>query len=306
MEQRQAMVLPADQAAIAEIAEKVSKGECILFLGAGVHYPPPEGSIYSYPEEQRLPLGRAFSQALADKSGFSEQFPKDSTGNLQRVALYYETKLGRNNLVNEIKNAVMYGKKPSPVVRALARLNFPLVITTNYDQLFEDALRMPKPLGPEKRPFVSVYNKDGSDPTKEYPGDPAADQPFVVKIHGDVQSPESMVITDEDYIQFVLRMSDKIPYNPIPLTFSYFFTRRPTLFVGYSLMDYNLRLLFKTLRWKIDPSNIPDTYSVDLYPDPLILDVWYNQRRYVRFIAQDVWTFVPNLYRMITGEEMPQ
>lgn len=290
---------------MAEIAKKVEKGECILFLGAGVHYPPPADSAYSYPEDQRLPLGRAFSQSLAQKSGFSEQFPKDSDGNLQRVSLFYESKLGRNSLVNAINDAMLVSKKPSPVVRALARLNFPLVITTNYDQLFEDALRTPKPSGPEKRPFVSVYDKDGNDPTREYPGDPVTDQPFIVKIHGDAQNSESIVITDEDYIQFVLRMSDKIPYNPIPLTFSYFFTRRPTLFVGYSLMDYNLRLLFKTLRWKIDPSHIPDTYSVDLYPDPLILDVWYNQRRYIRFIAQDVWTFVPTLYRMITGEEMP-
>lgn len=299
------MVLSADQAAIASIADKVSKGECILFLGAGVHYPPPENSPYTYPQDQRLPLGPAFSQTLARKSDFAAQFPKDSDTNLQRVSLYYESKEGRNKLVNEVKDAVLTGRRPSPVVRALARLNFPLVITTNYDQLFEDALRIPKPAGPDKRPFVSVYDKDGNEPTKEYPGDPETDQPFILKIHGDVQSPESIVITDEDYIQFVLRMSDKIPYNPIPMTFSYFFTRRPTLFVGYSLLDYNLRLLFKTLRWKIDPANIPDTFSVDLYPDPLILDVWYSQRRYVKFIAQDVWTFVPNLYRMITGEEMP-
>ena len=34
-------------------------------------------------------------------------------------------------------------------------------------------------------------------------------------------------------------------------------------------------------------------YSVDVSPDPLILDVWQSQRRYVKFIAQDVWSFVP-------------
>ncbi|HEX8140768.1 MAG TPA: SIR2 family protein [Pyrinomonadaceae bacterium] len=294
------MVLPADQTAIASIAEKVSEGKCILFLGAGVHYPPPPGSPYSYPEDQRLPLGQALSQRLAEKCKYATQFPNDSTGNLQRVSLYYESIKTRNELVEEIRDAVFLGKRPSPVVRALARLNFPLVITTNYDQLFEDALREAG-----KKPYISVYNKNGTEPTKEYQGDMDANQPFVVKIHGDIQTPESIVVTDEDYIQFVLRMSDKDPYHPVPLTLRFFFTKWPTLFVGYSLMDYNLRLLFKTLRWKIDPSNIPDTYSVDLYPDPLILDVWYNQRRYVRFIAQDVWTFVPNLYRMVTGEEMP-
>jgi hypothetical protein len=45
-------------------------------------------------------------------------------------------------------------------------------------------------------------------------------------------------------------------------------------------------------------------YSVDPYPDPLIVDVWSSQRRYVKFIAQDGWTFVPELYRRILDREM--
>jgi len=295
------MTTQADEVPIELIAEHVKKGQCILFLGAGVHYPPPQGSPYEYPEAHRPPLGRAFSESLAAKCNFAARFPKESTGSLQRVALYYESKFDRNALVGEVREAVLRGKRPSPVVSALARLNFPLVITTNYDQLFEAALR-----DANKTPVVSVYDKDGHAPTQDYPGNLDAQEPFVVKIHGDVQAPESIVITDEDYIQFVLRMSDKEPFNPVPLTFRYQFTRWPTLFVGYSLMDYNLRLLFKTLRWKIDAAKVPATYSVDLYPDPLILDVWHNRQRYVKFIAQDVWTFVPQLYRAITGEEMPK
>ena len=62
--------------------------------------------------------------------------------------------------------------------------------------------------------------------------------------------------------------------------------RWPTLFVGYSLRDYNLRLLFRTLRWRIDPANFPRAFSVDRTPDPLILEVWQNQRRFITFIAQ--------------------
>ncbi len=293
---------PIDETLLTTIGQSVTRGECILFLGAGAHYPPPEGSPYAYPEAQRPPLGRKLSETLAEKCGYTNHFPADSTGNLQRVSLYYEVmnEKHRNGLVNEIKEAVFIGKKPSPVLCGLARLNFPLVITTNYDQLFEDALR-----AAGKAPLVSVYNKYGSEPTRDYPGNLDSGQPFVVKIHGDVQSPESIVVTDEDYIQFVLRMSDKEAFNPVPLTFRFFFTKWPTLFVGYSLLDYNLRLLFKTLRWKIDPSNFPATYSVDIRPDPLIVAVYRDQQRYINFIAQDVWTFVPSLYRLVTGEEMP-
>jgi SIR2-like domain len=286
--------------AIEDIAKAVARGECILFLGSGVHAPPPDGSSYSYPEEERPPFGSVLSAQLAEKCRVLEAFPKESVANLQRMSLFFETAKGRRQLVEEIDTAVENGKKPSPALYALAELDFPLVITTNYDRLFERALAVAG-----KEPVVSIYSHEEQE-TEDYPAPtPTTDQPFLCKIHGDVGHPESIVVTDEDYIQFVLRMSDKGPYDPVPMTFRYFFQKWTTLFVGYSLLDYNLRLLFKTLRWRIDKARIPDTYSVDLHPDPLIFDVWHNQRRYVKFVAEDIWTFVPALYRAVKGQEMP-
>jgi SIR2-like domain len=289
------------------VADIVAKGRCILFLGAAVHACPPDNLPYAYPASERPPLGAAFSELLAARSGFSTRLPKEPPSSyLQRVALDYEIQFGRQALIEEIRKAVDDGKKPSPVVRALAALDFPFVITTNYDPLFEQALR-----ANGKKPALSIYKKnEGSgneETTDNYPGqdDPSPDRPFVLKLHGDVEKPESIVITDEDYIQFVLRMSDKEAYHPVPIMFRERFVRWSTLFIGYSLMDYNLRLLFKTLRWKVDMSSAPPTYSVDRSPDPLILNVWQSQRRYINFIAQDVWAFVPDLYRRIKGEEMP-
>ena len=54
------------------------------------------------------------------------------------------------------------------------------------------------------------------------------------------------------------------------------------------------------MRWKIDAANAPDMYSVDHCPDALILDVWQSQRRYVKFIAQDVWSF----YEVVLEQEL--
>ncbi len=278
------------------IAQKVAEGRCILFLGAGVHSPPPEGSVHRYPEAERPPMGAQLSRILAAASGFDKEFPKESINNLQRVSLHFQRRFSRNKLVEQVREAVDEGKKPSPALRALSELNFPLVITTNFDKLLERAL-----YACGKDPRKLVYSRDGQRQTQDYP-DPTAGRPFVFKIHGDIDEPESIVITDEDYIDFVLRMSDRDVFHPVPETFRYNFKRWSTLFVGYSLLDYNLRLLFKTLRWKVDQANIPDSYSVDLYPDPLILDVWQNERRYIKFIAQDVWTFVPKLYEQVTGK----
>jgi hypothetical protein len=278
------------------IAGSIKASECILFLGAGVHFP---NTAYNYSAAECPPLGSEFSETLAGECAFSTHFPKESVRNLQRVAMCYEITNDREALVKRIKAAVHTDKKPSRALHALAALPFPLIITTNYDQLFEDALR-----AAGKKPIVHVYSKDERTVTPDYT-EATPQAPYVFKLHGDIQQPESIVITDEDYIQFVLRMSDKEDYHPVPGTFRYNFRRWPTLFVGYSLLDYNLRLLFKTLRWRMDKALIKPVYSVDPYPDPLIFDVWYAQAKHVNFIAQDVWTFVPAIYQTVTGNKIP-
>jgi hypothetical protein len=279
------------------VADGVRRQQCILFLGAGVHAPPPEDSPFEYPADQRPPSGAALSRELASGCGLAENHPTEDVGHLQRVALFFEIERSRHQLVEAVRNSVQVNRRPSPMLRALAELDFPLVITTNYDQLLESALA-----AAGKHPRVAVYTPE-LEPTTDY-RDPTPESPVVFKIHGDIDHPESLVVTDEDYIQFVLRMSNKDPYDPVPLTLKFYLTGWTTLFVGYSLLDYNLRLLFKTLRWKIDSANLPDMYSVDYHPDPLIFDVWHNQRRYVKFIAQDVWSFVPRLYELVRGEEL--
>jgi hypothetical protein len=291
----------ADVSSVVEqVGGVVREGQCILFLGAGVHAPPPESSPFVYPAEQRPPLGSALSEQLASSLGarLGAVLPDEDPRNLQRIALFYEMERSRHQLVEEIRTSVQDGKQPSPALRALAELDFPLIITTNYDQLLEQALVLAG-----KQPRISVYSPS-LEATVDF-RDPSPQNPVVFKVHGDVDRPETIVVTDEDYIQFVLRMSNKDPYDPLPLTLKYHLTGWTTLFVGYSLLDYNLRLLFKSLRWKIDSANVPDMYSVDRSPDPLILSVWHDQRRYVRFIAQDVWAFVPELYRLVLGREMP-
>ena len=197
--------------ALEQIAAAVKDQRCILFLGAGVHAPPPEGSAFEYPAAQRPPIGSALSRDLAASCGLSERMPDENPANLQRVALFYEITRSRRQLVDTVVTAVNTGKQPSPMLRALSELGFPLVITTNYDQLFERALMMAG-----KQPRAAVYTPN-LEPTPDY-RDPSVDSPVVFKIHGDIMRPETIVITDEDYIQFVLRMSNKEPYDPLPLT----------------------------------------------------------------------------------------
>jgi predicted RNase H-like HicB family nuclease len=280
------------------IKKRIAEHECILFLGSAIHVPPPpELPQYQYSQEKAPPIGNQLSRILAEKC----DYPGADWWNLQRVSQYFESKTrSRYRLVEEIKDAVHENREPSPILRMLADLEFPIVITTNYDHLYERALEdKAKAENITTEPYqVSVYNPNIKKKVKtaDCARTPDPKQPYILKIHGDVDTEESIVLTDEDYIQFVLRMSDKPPYHPFGNNVLAQLTRWPTLFVGYSLMDYNLRLLFKTLRWKLDAARIPPTYSVDKKPDVLIRDVWENQQRYVSFIVLNLWDCIPRLH----------
>ncbi len=91
-----------DDPVLNDLVEQVRTGDCILFVGAGVHAPPPEGSQYIYPEGKRPPLGKDLAKRLAEVSGFKKEFPHESPLDLQRVSLHLETKqgLGRKKLVD--------------------------------------------------------------------------------------------------------------------------------------------------------------------------------------------------------------
>jgi len=287
--------------ALMDLAEHVKTGECILFLGAGIHAPPPDGSQYTYPEEQRPPLGGDLSERLAEASGFKQEFPHESPRDLQRVSLYLETKpgLGRKKLVDLLHQFLRIGKKPSPALKMLAALPFRIIVTTNYDRLLETAMAGEDI---QKELAILIYNPSADAPTPDMSDDPTENRPLLFKMHGDLDHRDSIVITDEDYITFIQRMADKAALHPVPETVRFRMLKWPMLFAGYSLRDYNLRLLFRTLRWRIDPAIFPLSYSVDRNPDPLILQVWQNERKFVTFVAEDLWTFVPWLFAKVQGD----
>ena len=316
---------------VARIAEFVAARKCVLFLGSAAHAHspnhgrPPKPSPFDYPPAKCPPIGKGLAKILAEVS----HYPDQDRDNLPRVSQHIESSpaFGRHALVEAIKKAVHEGKEPSPALRMLAELEFPLVVTTNYDQLYERALDLKAAEEREAaaaladegerqralarvtaydvsiyRPVVYDKKRDEKIETLDCPKELNPRRPFILKIHGDVSRPESLVVTDEDYIQFVLRMSDQPPYHPFGKNVLRHLIEWPTLFIGYSLLDYNLRLLLKTLRWRLDNADFPVSYSVDREPDRLIRYVWESRLAYVSFVVKDLWDFIPRLYGAVRGE----
>ena len=99
----------------------------------------------------------------------------------------------------------------------LADLNLPIYITTNYDRFLEDALRSKgkNPLS-EYCLWNDNLKKNVDDKpsafNKEYVPDES--KPLVYHLHGDLNTPESMVLTQKDFIDFVVYLSkesDAVP-----------------------------------------------------------------------------------------------
>lgn len=298
--------MSVDPARLEAIADAVREGACALFLGAGVHAPPPKGSTFEYPEDARPPLASALSESLAAASRLTDRYPKESPTDLRRVALFYEEHRGRWPLEDAIREAVHVGKEPSPVVRALAELGFPLVVTTNYDQLFENALvaagRTPRPLiyGVD---FGAELGRHREIPrsVRERFRDPTPESPVVVKAHGDIGHPETIVVTDEDY----LKVANQISGLAEVLLYSRIETSGwTTLIVGYSMLDYDFRQIFSLYMEQYRSSYREPRYAVDYAPDALLSDIWTRQRQ-MKYIRSNIWDFVPDLYRLVLGKEMP-
>lgn len=333
----------------AEICEKYDrgdkagqyKGRVVLFLGAAVNYhlsrPGFEG-VYS--REDRPPLGNElnnyFIDALfaADNNTERSDYMKEERLPLSWVSQYYQETFSREAMVDKLANAID-NKKVSPILNALAEMPFKYIVSTNYDYLFESALEKAIKNGYKKGYKKSVYKPnrgDTSEYTEDFGADISVEMPFLYKLHGDIRDPfnddgdylpekDAIVLTDEDYLHFILRMSQvssnmergltdqRLDLYPIPQSINNAFSglnRNTFLFVGYSLRDYNLRLIFKTALWKknVDIFRALQKWSIDMKPDEVIKNIYIRDYKF-SFIEDDIWSTVPYLYKEMFGKEMP-
>jgi hypothetical protein len=132
-----------------------------------------------------------------------------------------------------------------------------VIVTTNYDTLLEQAfLEITKPYdlvvypadNQEYANSVLWWPHGAKEPVKLKPNQldirELGRRNIIYKIHGSINTDadtwDSFVITEEDYVKFLSRMN-----NAVPAAFREYFSTRAFLFLGYSLRDWNMRVLLK-------------------------------------------------------------
>jgi len=133
--------------------------------------------------------------------------------------------------------------EPGEVHRLLADLPFNLIITTRHDQIMETALTQAN-----KKPINAHYNMRGSQrDNPELNIDYTDNNPLLFRLFGDVQKPESLVLSENDILDFVIAISSARPSLPTSLISTLKSPGKTFLFVGFGIKDWYLRVLLKIL-----------------------------------------------------------
>jgi hypothetical protein len=290
-------------------------GRVIPFLGAGVNLCDRNGEPAA---GTALPSGAELAAYLAD---YSELDGVDQ--DLVRVSQYLAVLAGPAALYEVLHGVFDHDYPSTSLHRFLAELpallrrgggsGHQLIVTTNYDDALE------RSFASEGEPAdVMVYIADGPDRGKFLHRDPEGgetvvtrpnkydrlaldERSVIVKIHGaiDRSDPDgdSFVITEDHYIDYLTRtdIASLIPAKLVArIKHSHF------LFLGYSLRDWNLRVILHRL-WGSQPLRF-NSWAVQLAPAAIDLQSW--AQRNVQILPVELREYITGLREAVQSLTM--
>jgi hypothetical protein len=135
---------------------------------------------------------------------------------------------------------------PADPHRVLAELPFPIYLTTNPDRLLVDALREVKK-SPEVDvcPWTEWVDRSRSIFDREPNFSPTADRPLVYYLFGRLEDPDSLVLTEDDYFDYLIGLTRN--NEQIPEVVRTALVNSALFFLGFRLDDWDFRVLFRSL-----------------------------------------------------------
>lgn len=128
----------------------------------------------------------------------------------------------------------------------LAQLPLPIFITTTFDSLLFDALK-----AANKKPELVIcpWNEyvDTMDSIFEKEPDyrPTAERPLVYHMFGHFRQPDSLVLTEDDYFDFLIGVTGN--KDLIPPVVRRCLADSALMFLGFQLDDWSFRVVFRTI-----------------------------------------------------------
>jgi hypothetical protein len=201
---------------------------------------------------------------------------------------------------------------PSSVHEQLAALPFSLIVTTSQDSLLEQALK-----AAGKAPVTQRYHLRGDkreNPEFVVPGSPAS--PVVFHLFGSAEEPASLVLSENDVLDFLIRVVSERP--PLPNSLLRVLKRigQSFLFVGFGIRHWDLRILLKILLRALElnrsgPAVAAEPLDSLIQSDRDEMILFYQRGTRVELEDADVGTFLTKLSQRLeadggfVGQAMP-
>jgi hypothetical protein len=132
-------------------------------------------------------------------------------------------------------------RDPGDPFRVMSALPVPVYVTTSWTNLLEDAL-----VERGRRPLVMTFPWNTTTERVVRFEEPTPDRPLVYHLYGRLDDPETLVVTEDDYFAWMSAWSRR--RKSIPPAVAKALTARSLLFLGYSLDDWDFRVVFQSIK----------------------------------------------------------
>ena len=203
--------------------------------------------------KQRL-LNQARDEQTSDQSAFLDTLADELFDlTFSEVA----NRLGHPHYEDELENPL----------RILAELPLPIYLTTNYATYLENAL---KAANKEPRTEICYWYEDLEDDVcsvfeQDPDYQPSVEEPLVFHLHGLDACPSSLVLTEDDYLDFLVKVS--LDPEAVPKRVAQALADSSLLLLGYQLYDWDFRVIFRGLIATKRASRRLLSMSIQLTPD---------------------------------------
>ena len=262
---------------IRNIKKAIENNKLVIFVGAGVS------------ANSRLPSWDELVNEFRKRLGIDSS-SKLSTDDYLKVPQHYYNKRGFKEYYDVINTIFNDNYRPNNIHELIYKLSPQHIITTNYDDLLEQ----------EQENQGLLYDVICEDIDLPY----SANGRLIIKMHGDLKK-RNIVLKEDDYLSY------SKGHAMIETFIKALFTNHTVLFVGYSLNDYNLKLIINDVKhilsehfqrgYIVNSSNIPISDYEENYFNNLGFNIINNDSVSKKFWIEKSYQIDNEFHRNLTG-----
>jgi SIR2-like domain len=255
------------------LIERINAKKCTPIVGSGACTGGPPAGVSEEEWKFKYPIGTELAREWATEF----DYPLEDSARIERVAQFIGVNYGPAVPKDRIARRLQSASPPDFEIenephRFLASLELPVYLTSNFDDYLLRALRRAEkdvrvslcrwndnipqdapafdPAQPDQIPYCTVT--EGEEPgaliytsTTDAIYKPSPANPLVYHFHGHLAWPASLVLTEDDYFEFLLNLSKDS--ERVIKRVQRVFGDSSLLFLGYKLTDWDFLVLFRYL-----------------------------------------------------------